>query len=293
MPALQPKTVSPKIVPLGMKFVVTLVFVTSLLSSCGVVPSHEQRVVAATAMAADKDWQSSIVDSQPFRLAAWQPREINAGDVLTVYVEGDGLAWLSSTTPSNDPTPVNPVALQMALAQPSGNAVYIARPCQYEAITDKHCEQQYWTGKRFAPEIIESTNAAVDVLKKRFGAKKLVLVGYSGGAAVTALLAERRNDIAAWITVAGNIDHKAWTQYHHMTPLTGSLDPLSSADRLVSIPQRHFVGGRDQIVPAGPTRRFAAKMRNAQVIVIDDNDHGCCWAKIFENGEGLIPAIYP
>jgi len=276
-----------------MKFVVAFVVVATLLSACAVVPSHEQRVAAATTMATAKDWQAGIVDSQPFRLAVWQPREITQGDVLVIYVEGDGLAWLSSTTPSNDPTPANPVALQMALAQASGNAVYIARPCQYGGIADKQCKQQYWTGKRFAPEVIESTNAAVDMVKKRFGAKKLVLVGYSGGAAVTALLAEQRNDIAAWVTVAGNIDHKAWTQYHNMTPLTGSLDPLINADKLVPIPQWHFVGGRDRIVPSEPTRRFAAKMQNVQVIVIDEYDHGCCWAEIFKTNTGLLSLIDP
>lgn len=249
------------------------------LVACSTAPSHEQRQAHAVALASAKGWRSVIVDSQPFQLAVWQPKEITPGDLLTVYVEGDGLAWLSSTTPSDDPTPANPVALQLALAQPSGNAVYLARPCQYEAIADTRCNQQYWTNKRFAAEVIESTNAAVDELKKRFGAKKLILVGYSGGAAVTALVAERRDDIAAWITVAGNIDHKEWTQYHHMTPLTGSLDPLTRADRLVPIPQMHFVGGRDEVVPSEPTRRFALSMRDARMIVIDEYDHGCCWEK--------------
>jgi hypothetical protein len=266
-----------------------LVIFSFLLTACTGVPSHEQRVSAAAAMAAAKGWQPAAIDSQPFRLAIWQPAVITQHDVLTVYVEGDGMAWLTSTLPSADPTPANPVALQLALAQPSGNAVYIARPCQYEGIADTHCNQQYWTGKRFAPEVIESTNVAVDVLKKRFGAKKLILVGYSGGAAVTALVAERRDDIAAWITVAGNIDHKAWTQYHHMTPLTGSLDPLTRADRLVSIPQMHFAGGRDEVVPEGLVRRFAVSMRDAQVIVIDENDHGCCWAEIFKGGQSPFP----
>jgi len=273
-----------------MKSVIAYLAIFSfLLTACSAVPSHEKRMSDAATMAAARDWQSAVIDSQPFSLAIWQPAVITQHDVLTVYVEGDGLAWLSSTIPSADPTPLNPVALQLALAQPSGNAVYLARPCQYDAITDSHCDQQYWTNKRFALEVIESTNAAVDELKKRFGAKKLILVGYSGGAAVTALVAERRDDIAAWITVAGNIDHEEWTRYHHMTPLTGSLDPLTRADRLVSIPQIHFAGGRDDVVPAGLVRRFAVSMRDAQVIVIDENDHGCCWAEIFNGGQKLFP----
>jgi hypothetical protein len=45
------------------------------------------------------------------------------------YQSGDGLAWLSSDVPSSDPTPLDPLALRLALAKPARNAAYLARPC--------------------------------------------------------------------------------------------------------------------------------------------------------------------
>jgi len=42
-------------------------------------------------------------------------------------------------------------------------------------------------------------------------------------------------------------------------------------------------------VPEGLVRRFAVSMRDAQVIVIDENDHGCCWAEIFKGGQSPFP----
>lgn len=267
----------PRVLP-SMKFVALALaaFVVGI-AACSTVPSPEQRQASAVVMASSHGWRSDMIASQPFQLAIWQPASIEPRELLTVYVEGDGLSWLSPTVPSNDPTPVNPVALKLAMAQSRGNAVYIVRPCQFGGIADPNCEQIYWTGKRFSSEVIVAMSAAVDVLKARFGAKKLILVGYSGGAAVTALLAQRRSDIAAWITVAGNIDHRAWTQHHGMTPLHGSLDPMVYAAKLASLPQWHFVGARDHIVPSQPTHRFVQTMLSARVITIEDYDHACCW----------------
>ena len=38
-----------------------------------------------------------------FVLASWLPESAPAGDTLTVYIEGDGLAWISSVDVSPDP----------------------------------------------------------------------------------------------------------------------------------------------------------------------------------------------
>ncbi|GAB2181920.1 hypothetical protein DLREEDagrD3_21430 [Denitratisoma sp. agr-D3] len=51
----------------------------------------------------------------------------------------------------------------------------------------------------------------------QLGARRLTLVGYSGGAA--ALLAARCSDVVRLVTIAGNLDHRAWTRYHHITTL--------------------------------------------------------------------------
>ncbi len=52
--------------------------------------------------------------------------------VLTIYIEGDGLAWISRSIISPDPIPINPIGLKLALQHTQHKVVaYLARPCQY------------------------------------------------------------------------------------------------------------------------------------------------------------------
>lgn len=242
------------------------------------MPDADARLHAAESIAAAQGWRAQTLRTDTFALQSWAPARASTGETLSVYIEGDGLAWLSASSPSQDPTPTRPMVLRMAMAQPTGAAVYLGRPCQYTRRADPLCTDAFWTDKRFAAQVIDAMDQALDTLKRQRGAKRLVLVGYSGGGAVTALLAERRNDVSAWITVAGNIDTGAWTTYHRIPPLTGSLDPMADSAKLRALPQWHFVGSRDAIVPAQLVREFASRMPLAKVIERQGYDHGCCWA---------------
>ncbi len=201
--------------------------------------------------------------------------------MLTVYIEGDGLAWISKNRPSTNPTPMNPVGLKLALEHPSNNVAYLARPCQYVA-NDVHCRQSYWTSLRFAPEVLEASQQALNKLKQQFGAKRLVLVGYSGGGAIAALLAAKRDDVAKLITVAGNLDHQSWTNLHKISPLKGSLNPADYIKALSTVEQIHFVGQQDEIIPSSLTLGFVARFpisTKVKVIIIPNQSHSCCWEK--------------
>jgi dienelactone hydrolase len=259
-----------------------------LVSGCSTLPDAATRLNSAQAVAATQGWQARRLRTDTFRLQAWVPAARPTSETLTVYVEGDGLAWLGSGTPSDDPTPVRPMVLRMAMAQPGGNAVYLGRPCHYTRDLDAQCAAPYWTAKRFAEEVITAMDQGLDALKRERGATHLVLVGYSGGGAVTALLAERRHDVSAWITVAGNIDTHAWTEQHRLSPLAGSLDPMTTSARLRELPQWHFVGRHDAVVPAALVERFASHMPHAQVIA-RDYDHLCCWAQDWAQAYPLKP----
>jgi len=246
----------------------------TVLGACSSVPSHESRVKNAQALAAAQHWQPLQIPGG-LDVMAWVKPDLQPGQPLTVYIEGDGLAWLTATLPSADPTPITPVALQLAVAQPGGNAAYLGRPCQY--VKDARCAPILWTSQRFAPPIIDSMNHALDVLIEQAGTQGVVLVGYSGGAAVTALLAERRTDVVGWITVAGNIDHRAWTRFHRISPLRESLDPMGNPDALRTLPQVHFAGDEDATVPPVLTQQFAAAIAPDTVQVEPGFDHHCCW----------------
>ncbi|MFA6283339.1 MAG: hypothetical protein WCT30_00375 [Desulfurivibrionaceae bacterium] len=260
-----------------------LLFVLPGLAGC-LNLSPQLRRDTADRLAAASEWQRVRLPVGRFILAGYIPKNIPADNTtLTVYIEGDGLAWLNSSTVSLDPTPLTPLALKLALRHPNGAVAYLARPCQYaEGVDTQGCSTQYWTGKRFAPEVMESTSQAVELLKRQFQATQLVLVGYSGGGAVAALVAAHRHDVALLVTVAGNLDHRVWTERHHATPLTGSLNPADAWGQLLDVPQLHFVGGKDQIVGREVAESFARHFpteRRPEIRVIPDFDHTCCWAE--------------
>lgn len=85
---------------------------------------------AARALGASRGFAETLYPT-PYFILYGQFRP-GTGDVLRVYIEGDGHAWQSRTRPSADPTPHNPVGLRLALADPSpAPLLYLARPCQY------------------------------------------------------------------------------------------------------------------------------------------------------------------
>jgi len=264
------------------------IWIVSLCLSACSYTSPITRQINADHLAISEEWQREILNTTPFELVSYMPAKITSNAVLTVYIEGDGFAWQNSRRPSSDPTPHNPVALKLALEHPNGAAAYLARPCQYHADLDRTplCRQLYWTDKRYAPEVIVASEHALTQLKERFNASKLILVGYSGGGAVAALLAARRDDVIKLVTVAGNLNHQAWTEFHNINPLNGSLNPVDFQEQLQDIPQIHFVGEDDKNIPPKLVQNFIASYDSdelANVIVVPKQSHSCCWQDIWQS----------
>lgn len=253
----------------------------ALIACAGLAP--QQRRQTAEKMAVDAGWQGIAFPGDDFVLRGYVPKAQRDSDLLTIYIEGDGLAWITPSRASQDPTPRNPVALQLALRQLSGAAAYLARPCQYVAEEEsRNCQATWWTDRRFATEVVQASNRAVDQLKQRFHASSIELIGYSGGGAIAALLAAQRKDVARLITVAGNLDHAFWTQQHHVAPLSGSLNPADAWQALIDIPQVHFVGESDSIVSREVAEAYIARFpadKRPQLRIIKGFDHACCWVE--------------
>jgi len=245
--------------------------------------SPQTRWRHADTLADQAGWMKLIIPTGDFNLAAYEPKHFTPSETLTIYIEGDGLAWLSSSRPSPDPTPRNPVGLGLAIQHPLGQAVYLARPCQYVGNEQASgCKQTYWTNGRFSAQVITASDQAISELKQRHAARKLVLVGYSGGGAVAALVAARRNDIALLVTVAGNMDHQAWTSMHHVSPLDASLNPADKWRSLAAIPQRHYVGAQDEVVSRATLESYASRFpldHRPRIIEVPGFDHACCWVE--------------
>lgn len=202
---------------------------------------------------------------------------------VTIYIEGDGFARVNMRQISVNPTPLEAFTLQLAAEDTSPNVIYIARPCQYTPFQkDKHCEQKYWSGSIFSREVVDSVNDAISYYAKSFAKPQINLVGYSGGAAIAALAAAQRNDIITLRTVAGNLDHVAVHRFHKIkTNLDNSLNPIDVAGKLANLPQYHFAGEKDEIVPLSVTQEYAEKSENGsgcvKVKIVNGVTHRVGW----------------
>lgn len=205
-------------------------------------------------------------------------------DILQVYIEGDGFAWQSRTRPSNDPTPHNPVGLRLAQADKSGHAVlYLARPCQFIAGPDaRMCRVAYWTSARFASEVVQSMNEAIDQAKEQIGVRHVRLTGYSGGGGLAVLLAAQRQDVTFLGTIAANLDHAAWTTLHGASPLSRSLNPLDAAPQVRHVPQLHLSSRADSVIPPGISQKFCQAIYSPQSCTVVENvPHSGPWEELW------------
>ncbi|MCC6598613.1 MAG: alpha/beta hydrolase [Alphaproteobacteria bacterium] len=207
------------------------------------------RITFANNLAAHARLQRKDLHTGGYTLASWQRLDA-PGEPIHLYIEGDGLAWLSRRTPSLDPTPTQPVALELAALDPAPNVVYLARPCQYIAqALNPGCHVESWTGGRFSAKIIQSMNAALSQISTDGHGGAFDLVGFSGGGNIALLLAARREDVASVRTVAGNIDVEAVNRHHKASAMPHSLNAADIAADIKSIPQIHFTGTNDEIIP--------------------------------------------
>ncbi|KAF0118702.1 MAG: esterase/lipase/thioesterase [Rhodospirillaceae bacterium] len=246
------------------------------LSGCGGVA---ERVNDAHRIAAQGGLTPVTFDGGAFVLQGFYRSA--PGKTLRVYVEGDGFAWVNRTTISNDPTPRDPVALELAVRDTEGTAVlYLGRPCQYVGVSG--CSNRYWTSHRFAPEVVAATSQALDQAKRLAGAERIELVGFSGGGGLVVLVAAERGDVVSLRSVAGTLDHEVLNRHHRVTPPSGSLNAADAAKRVAHLPQVHLVGGRDSLIGpyvAESYVRHAGDDRCIQVVSIAEASHGDGWAQ--------------
>lgn len=230
-----------------MKLFIYLLLVTFFIVGCSQnAPTPQERKAVALSLAYQYNLQEQIYNTKKFDIFSLQTN-IKECKNIKVYIEGDGLAWISRNRVSKDPTPINPLGLKLMNLDNSSCKIYLARPCQY--IDSKLCEKKYWTSHRFSNEVIKSYTKVLDNIKKEYHNESFSLVGYSGGAAVALLTAVKRDDIKTIITIAGNLDHTFWTKHHQIDSLTGSLNPINSTQKLEKIPQYHLIGQNDHIIP--------------------------------------------
>ena len=248
-----------------------------------------ERSETATRIAAKAGLQSITFDTGVFTIFGWKKSSAlknnrkKALKVLTVYIEGDGLAWQSRFKRSINPTPVNPMALRLAVKDDRNNVLYLARPCQFEiSQTMINCEPKYWTSHRYSQAVIDAYHVIFNALKEQYGIRQFEIIGFSGGGVIAMLLAAQRSDVVQLTTIASNLDHKLWTRYHEVTPLKGSLDIHSFLSKLKDVPQFHLFGSNDLIVPLKINEALLNHLIDNTFVhyrIVEGFDHSCCWVE--------------
>ena len=215
-------------------------------------------------------FQYKQIESGGFVVSAWK-KVTNSKDLYHVYIEGDGNAFNARGQATNDPTPKSSFMRLLAADDAKANVIYLARPCQFTK--GSQCTQKYWTTARFSPEIIEAEYHSIRELVNN---APVILIGYSGGAQIAGLLSVTKDlNIQKVITIAGNLDHKAWTEYHHLPPLSESLNLADYKAKFSKIPQIHYVGEKDKVIPPILIKDFVT---NPNLIrIISDASHGDGW----------------
>jgi len=190
-----------------------------------------------------------------FTLAGLIKGQAGISDDLVVYIEGDGRGVVRGRVTA-DPTPTRAMGLELASSDPAPVVLYLARVGQFQPSQTGQKYQAYWSNKRLSEESVQAADRAVSEAKARLGAKRVHLIGYSGGGGLAILLAERRSDVATLATVAGLLDTSWWVREKNFQPLEGSLNPADQAVVLAGLPQVHFYGSEDAIIPPRMSAHF-------------------------------------
>lgn len=233
-----------------------------------------------------------LVKGDPFDHVVWLNRFNGTGDLLHVYIEGDGEPWIRQLWVATDPTPEQP--LMLALMQSDRlPGLYLGRPCYFGLALKAPCEGIYWTHARYSETVVRSMQLALKEMLRRYHYRRLVFIGHSGGGALAMLLAERFPQTVGVVTLAGNLDTDRWTRLHGYERLVDSLNPATRPPLPASVWQLHLAGSEDHVIPPAIIRPVVERQPNARFEIMDGYSHTCCWQQVWPDVLARIPANEP
>ncbi len=149
----------------------------------------------------------------PYRLktSVYRGAELSPAPVLVVVLHGDA--------PFNKPGYQDTFAARIAAANADVIAAAILRP----GYTDPQGhtsdgERGQTTGDNYNARNVDAIAAAIDSLQRRFTARRVVAVGHSGGAAITAHILGRLPDLVdAALLVSCPCDGTRWREHMSRT----------------------------------------------------------------------------
>ncbi|WP_245232600.1 alpha/beta fold hydrolase [Thiorhodococcus minor] len=228
-----------------------------------------------------------VVSGAGFRHLVFIKGGLGSAPDVHVYLEGDGLPWVSRHRIASDPTPRSPLALRLMAMDPAPS-VYLGRPCYFGLADGDPCRPWLWTHGRYSAEVVDSMRAAVRAVLPPDSTARITLIGYSGGGVLATLIAPHLAGEVRVTTIAANLDIDAWADHHGYSRLSGSMNPADQPPLDARIGQLHLMGERDQVVPPATTARFLARNPMAAVRSVSGYDHGCCW---LEDWPGVLASL--
>jgi hypothetical protein len=246
------------------------------LQGCALSPTERVNKLADTL-----GFERKIVQASEFRHVVYFANQGSAGKTLHVYLEGDGLPWVSRQKISADPTTRSSVMLPL-MGIDTNPAVYVGRPCYQGLSNDPGCNAALWTFSRYSQQVVDSMTEVIRQIVSRHGYTSVKLMGHSGGGTLALLIAQNLPETTAIVTLAGNLDIDAWTDHHHYTPLYGSLNPVEDAVLNPAIYQLHLQAVEDQQVPPKLAKKWLVQQTNAEVYLYPKFNHRCCWKDVWQ-----------
>lgn len=230
-----------------------------------------------------------------FSIPYFSPESFN-NPVLALVMHGD--------SPFNNPSYQYGIAKRIAEENDNVVAVGILRPGYKDQEGNRsEGKRGMTTGDNYTREVLAAINGLVSELKNKFNPSKVVLVGHSGGAAISAnLLAEYPDTYAAALLIACPCDLKKWRA--HMKALqprakvwdkeVNSLSPIEEVDRMDDSAQIIVLhGDSDEIVPIEIARRYAEKLgannKSVDLTILENQGHEIAFDEsVFEAVKGLV-----
>lgn len=222
--------------------------------------------------------EHSIISGDGFQHLIYRHGDWGRSGPVHVYLEGDGLPWVTRTRVARDPTPRNALALRLMASDPAPS-LYLGRPCYHGLADSAGCSPWLWTHGRYSEEVVASMAAALHGALDLDKERNVTLIGYSGGGVLAMLIAARVAQVKRVVTIAANLDINAWADLHGYSRLRGSLNPATRPPLPRGIRQIHVAGGRDRRVPSRLSRRVIGRQPKAVYLVFPEFDHVCCWER--------------
>ena len=216
----------------------------------------------------------------------WRRLPSTAGSPLIVAIDGDGRPWLHRTRIARNPTPDDPLLWQW-FSQWQEQALYLGRPCYFSRTlnaSDPACSPYWYTNGRYSEAVVASLRRALQRLAPQ---RPLILLGHSGGGTLAMLLASRLPNTCAVVTLAGNLNVAAWTNAHHYSPLSGSLDPARQPPLPPRIGQWHLYSNRDKNIQAAWILAEAQRQR-AHTLEEPASSHEKGWLTLWPQVNTLL-----